>query len=123
MLLSKGFYGVAQDTTEKIPPSPKQTLAARATPQWFGDAKLGIFIHWGLYSVPAWATPTTTPDKVTDWKAFYTSNPYAEWYLNSLRIAESPTQIHHQKTYGNAYDYYRFKDSLMQKTQHFNSHF
>ncbi len=120
MLLSKGFYGVAQDTTEKIPPSPKQTLAARATPQWFGDAKLGIFIHWGLYSVPAWATPTTTPDKVTDWKAFYTSNPYAEWYLNSLRIAESPTQIHHQKTYGNAYDYYRFKDSLMQKTQHFN---
>lgn len=24
-------------------------------PQWFSDAKLGIFVHWGLYSVPAYA--------------------------------------------------------------------
>ena len=24
-------------------------------PDWFNDAKLGIFIHWGAYSVPAWA--------------------------------------------------------------------
>jgi hypothetical protein len=27
-------------------------------PVWFRDAKLGIFIHWGGYSVPAWAEPT-----------------------------------------------------------------
>lgn len=30
-------------------------LDARPVPQWFKDAKLGIFIHWGVYSVPAWA--------------------------------------------------------------------
>ena len=60
-----------------------ESLSQHKTFQWFNDAKLGIFIHWGLYSIPAWATPTTTPDKVTDWKAFYKSNPYAEWYLNS----------------------------------------
>ena len=29
----------------------------REVPQWFRDAKLGIFIHWGVYSVPAWAPP------------------------------------------------------------------
>ncbi len=29
----------------------------REVPQWFRDAKLGIFVHWGVYSVPAWAVP------------------------------------------------------------------
>ncbi len=97
------------------------SLEKRATPQWFKNAKLGIFIHWGLYSVPAWATPTTTPDKVTDWRAFYKSNPYAEWYLNSLRINGSPTQLHHEKVYGKNYNYYYFKDSLMHKTVKWNA--
>ncbi|HHS96897.1 MAG TPA: hypothetical protein ENK08_03220, partial [Chloroflexi bacterium] len=27
----------------------------RSLPAWFDDAKLGVFLHWGLYSVPAWA--------------------------------------------------------------------
>ena len=117
LLMMIHFVGMAQQLSKKVFVATQQSLAGRAMPQWFGDAKLGIFIHWGLYSVPAWATPTTTPDKVTDWKAFYTSNPYAEWYLNSLRIAHSPTQIHHQKLYGSAYDYYHFKDSLLQKTK------
>jgi alpha-L-fucosidase len=73
-------------------------------PEWYGKAKLGIFIHWGLYSVPAWATPTTTPDMVTDLAAFYINNPYAEWYLNTLRIAGSPTQLHYKEVYGEQYD-------------------
>ena len=29
----------------------------REVPRWFRDAKLGIFVHWGVYSVPAWAPP------------------------------------------------------------------
>jgi alpha-L-fucosidase len=29
----------------------------REVPKWFRDAKLGIFVHWGVYSVPAWAPP------------------------------------------------------------------
>lgn len=32
-----------------------ESLDRRGYPQWFSDAKLGIFIHWGLYSVPAYA--------------------------------------------------------------------
>jgi len=30
-------------------------------PQWYADAKLGIFVHWGLYSVPRWA-PLVHPE-------------------------------------------------------------
>ena len=29
------------------------SIDSRPLPQWFDDAKLGIFIHWGVYSVPA----------------------------------------------------------------------
>ncbi len=110
-----------QSPTSDVYISTKESLEKRLTPQWFNDAKFGIFIHWGLYSVPAWATPTTTPDKVTDWKEFYRSNPYAEWYLNSLWINGSPTQAHHQKVYGMNYDYYSFKDTLLQKSANWNA--
>ena len=29
-----------------------ESLNNHPVPQWFEDAKLGIFIHWGLFSVP-----------------------------------------------------------------------
>ena len=32
-----------------------ESLDRRPCPAWFHDAKFGIFIHWGVYSVPAWA--------------------------------------------------------------------
>ena len=28
-----------------------ESINERGYPQWFSDAKLGIFIHWGVYSV------------------------------------------------------------------------
>ncbi|HEX2533021.1 MAG TPA: alpha-L-fucosidase [Chitinophagaceae bacterium] len=106
---------------QKVYLSTPESLATRPVPEWYDGAKLGIFIHWGLYSVPAWATPTTTPDKVTDWPAFYKNNPYAEWYLNTLRIAGSPTQEHHKITYGADYDYYSFADTLAHKTRNWSA--
>ena len=33
-----------------------ESINKRGYPQWFGDAKLSIFIHWGVYSVPAFAS-------------------------------------------------------------------
>jgi len=106
----------AQKSKPVLYKATEASLSKRQTPTWFGNAKLGIFIHWGLYSIPAWSTPYGTPDTVTNWKAFYTNNPYAEWYLNSLRIPGSPTQTHHTNKYGAGFDYYNFKDSLQQKT-------
>ena len=51
-----------------------ESLDSRPIPQWFQDAKFGIFIHWGLYSVPAWG-PT---------KDVGIYEKYAEWYWWSL---------------------------------------
>jgi len=33
----------------------EKSLASHLAPGWWKDAKLGIFIHWGLYSVPGFA--------------------------------------------------------------------
>ena len=32
-----------------------ESIDSRPVPGWFDEAKLGIFIHWGIYSVPAYA--------------------------------------------------------------------
>jgi alpha-L-fucosidase len=92
------------------------SLEEHQVPKWFQEAKLGIFIHWGLYSVPAWAPPTGELGKV-DKDKWFTYNPYAEWYLNSLRIAGSPTHKHHVETYGRDFDYYRFKEAFDKENQ------
>ena len=73
----------------------------RPLPQWFADARFGIFIHWGPYSVPAWAEPTGALGAVPD-DQWFTHNAYAEWYFNTCRIAGSPAARHHQEVYGGA---------------------
>lgn len=81
-------------------------------PQWYDDAKFGIFIHWTISSVPAYA-PTGLGDisEIFDREseAFgFTNQPYAEWYLNSLRIQGSPVYKYHRKTYGLDFPYENF---------------
>ena len=74
----------------------------RPTPAWFTDAKFGIFIHWGTYSVPAYAP--VIPGKLA----------YAEWYWNAMtRGRDDPkanpiqtgTWAYHQKMYGPGFVY------------------
>ncbi len=79
------------------------SLRTHPVPDWYHDAKLGIFVHWGLYSVPGWAPTVGEPWQLNareEWAAWFAKNPYAEWYLNSLRIEGSPTHQHHIQTYG-----------------------
>ena len=83
------------------------SLSRHTVPDWYSNAKLGIFIHWGLYSVPAWATPSGELGKVAP-EEWFRNNPYSEWYLNTLRIEGSPTYEHHVKNYGKNFDYYQF---------------
>lgn len=40
-----------------------ESLAARSVPTWFGDAKFGIFVHWGLFSVPGFAPRGAMPTR------------------------------------------------------------
>ena len=95
------------------------SLSAHTVPDWFQNAKLGIFVHWGLYSVPAWATPTGELGKIS-FDVWFRNNPYAEWYLNTLRIQGSPTYEHHLKTYGKDFDYYNFAQTFNSATEKWN---
>ena len=71
----------------------------RPVPTWFTDAKLGIFVSWGAFSVPAWAEPIGELGTVDDSLFWFTHNPYAEWYFNTIRIEGSPAAEHHKKFY------------------------
>jgi alpha-L-fucosidase len=86
-----------------------ESLNKHPLPEWYDDAKLGIFIHWGLYSVPGWAVLTQEGTKLSE-EEYIKRNPYAEWYLNTLRIKGSPTEAYHKEHYGADYDYYNFAE-------------
>ena len=81
-----------------------ESLDRRATRAWFTDAKFGIFIHWGVYSVPAYAP--VIPGKLA----------YAEWYWHAINEGRKPNADPvdagswemHKKLYGADYPYANF---------------
>lgn len=96
-------------------------LAERPLPAWFADAKLGIMIHWGPFTIPAWAERTLDPEVIfTDpddpnyffsipgVEAFLQQNPYSEWYWNSSAIPGSAAAAHHRDTWGADFPYEAF---------------
>jgi alpha-L-fucosidase len=101
-----------------------ESISQHPLPEWYQDAKLGIFIHWGLYSVPGWAQGTKTPlEEIlanTAGEEWFANNPYAEWYLNSLRIEGSSTEEYHNKTYGEDFSYYDFVPEFNEAIQQWN---
>lgn len=60
-------------------------------PEWFRDAKLGIYFHWGVYAVPAFGS---------------------EWYPRNMFLKGNAVNKHHIETYGDPaeYGYDRFVD-------------
>ena len=54
MTVQEKYLKIVDDVIEKGPYKPDWvSLAGYEAPKWFKDAKFGIFIHWGLFSVPA----------------------------------------------------------------------
>lgn len=74
-------------------------VSGRPLPTWAQDATLGIFVHWGAYSVPAWAEPSGTLRSVPD-EEWFAHTAYAEWYANTIRIPGSPAAVHHAQVHG-----------------------
>lgn len=75
-----------------------QSLDSRPIPVWFEDAKFGIFIHWGVYSVPAYRPLE---------KRLYAS--YAEWYYARVfQNEKNGGKTFHEKTYGKNFEYRDF---------------
>lgn len=61
-----------------------ESLDKRPAPQWFTNAKFGIFIHWGVYAVPGWCT----------------KGNYAEWYQYGLQTNDTARQKFHKIKFG-----------------------
>lgn len=68
------YYQPTFESLEKVNP----------VPEWFKDAKFGIYFHWGVYSVPAFSN---------------------EWYPRSMYIQGSIENKHHTEKYGNVYEW------------------
>ncbi len=100
----------------------KDSLKQHEVPEWFHDAKLGIFIHWGLFSVPAFAAEKLTlgESQKRGVDVHMKNNPYAEWYLNSLRIDGSPTQKYHKENYGEDFSYDGFAQIFNEEIKKWN---
>lgn len=69
-------------------------------PEWFQDAKLGIYFHWGLYSVPAFGS---------------------EWYPRFMHFENSSEYKHHLETYGSPQEFGYHKFAEMFKAENFNA--
>ena len=75
------------------------SLAQYRTPDWFRDAKFGIFLHWGVYSVPAFAN---------------------EWYSRNMYIPGNPAYQHQIAHYG-PLTTFGYKDFIpMFRAEHFD---
>jgi alpha-L-fucosidase len=80
----------------------EESLSQHKAPRWFDQDKFGIFIHWGLYSLPAWGPITT----------------YSEWYWSNYNNKQDPTYDYHAKTWGQQFEYDDFIPLF--KPQQFN---
>ena len=75
------------------------SLSRYEVPEWYKDAKLGIFIHWGVYAVPAFGS---------------------EWYPREMYRDGSEINKHHVATFG-ALTKFGYKDFIpMFKAEHFD---
>lgn len=76
-----------------------KSLKQYTAPDWFRDAKFGIFIHWGVYAVPAFGS---------------------EWYPRNMYLQGSPEHEFHAETFG-PHTEFGYKDFIPQfKAENFN---
>ncbi|MGA3245230.1 MAG: alpha-L-fucosidase [Bacteroidota bacterium] len=82
-LVTTGMAGriSAQSQRPDFLPSFASLEKSNPAPEWFKDAKFGIYFHWGVYTVPAFGN---------------------EWYPRSMYIKGSPENKHHTEVYGDA---------------------
>ena len=86
--------------TEIFHPDSASIAANYQIPEWFRDAKFGIFIHWGVYSVPAFGN---------------------EWYPREMYLKDSRVYNHHIEKYGPQTEF-GYKDFIpMFKAEKFNA--
>jgi len=79
--------------TAQMPYLPTwESLDSHKMPLWYDNAKIGLSIHWGVYSVPAWAPREK-------------GISYAEWYGSRMNEKGNPTYKYHRDIYGENFTY------------------
>lgn len=76
-----------------------QSLSQFKPPSYLREKRFGIFIHWGVYSIPAFAT---------------------EWYPRLMYIKGQPCNVHHARKYGMKFEYRNFVEQF--KPDSFDAH-
>jgi alpha-L-fucosidase len=98
-MLVMTFLPVNQIKAQAFAPT-WESLSKYQCPEWYKDAKFGIFIHWGVYSVPGFGN---------------------EWYPRNMYTKDSPEYKHHIATYGSQ-DKFGYKDFIpMFKAEKFDA--
>jgi len=92
--------GNAQAAPSSYTPTWASVNQHPAAPEWFRDAKFGIYFHWGVFSVPAYDS---------------------EWYPRNMHIAGSNANTHHIATYGDpsVWPYHNFINGANDKSGRF----
>ena len=95
------YLKIIDEVNEKGKYKPDwQSLTHHKVPSWYMCDKVGVFIHWGVYSVPAYGN---------------------EWYSRNMYGKDSPEYEHHIKTYGQHKDF-GYKDFIpMFKAEKFDA--
>ncbi|KAB5589392.1 Alpha-L-fucosidase [Ceratobasidium theobromae] len=74
--------------------STRESLVRHETPRWWNNAKFGIFIHWGIYSVPGWVP-----------KGYY--EEWYNWWLHNPPDESNVLWRYHRDTHGDKlYDHF-----------------
>ena len=92
----------AQDAPRKYE-ATWESLDTRPCPAWFVDAKFGVFVHWGVYSVPAWSP----------------KGMYSEWYWMWMQDKTKDVWKFHARVYGADFPYFDFAPQF--KAELFNA--
>lgn len=80
------------------------SLNAHKVPEWYEDAKFGIFIHWGMWAIPSFASHHGSIGETfaKQYDIAVALTPYTEWYCNAIKVPESDSAKHHQNVWKGA---------------------
>lgn len=107
-ILTIGLFAIVscapEKKTEEVVTRYSEDYASLANhnqqPDWFQDAKLGIYFHWGVYSVPAFGN---------------------EWYPSRMHHEGDIVYAHHQEKYGHPSEFGYHDFVPMFTAEHFNA--
>jgi alpha-L-fucosidase len=99
LLFGLCFFFLTNLSAQKKYEPTWESIDSRPVPKWFQDAKFGVFIHWGVYSVPSYIH-INREGSVYDC--------YAEWYEVLAMSKKGPSRDFHDRVYGKDFPYRSF---------------